>query len=135
MYFSLHFPHHYSEERVRKGADKLVKMVSAKQQGRLDGFFKVVPTDGKPKAGAAKGKDAGKAGAKGGKGVKRKVNISFTFYLFFSWTMDNTLTFGRDAGYVRRMIRKMLAVAAKKQRWERNDCSILFLPVCCDIFH
>lgn len=63
-----------SEDRVRKGAEKLAKGVSAKQQGRLDGFFKAVPKvetrkdkeDDKPK-----GKGKGKADAKG---TKRKVS-------------------------------------------------------------
>lgn len=32
-----------SEERVRSGAARLQKMLNAKQQGRLDGFFKVLP--------------------------------------------------------------------------------------------
>lgn len=47
------------EDRVRAGAAKLSKMLAAKQQGRLDGFFSVKPKadDGK---GKAKGKDAGK---------------------------------------------------------------------------
>lgn len=35
-----------SEERVRKGADKLKARLSAKQQGRLDGFFTVAPKEG-----------------------------------------------------------------------------------------
>jgi flap endonuclease-1 len=56
-----------SEDRVRSGAAKLAKMLAAKQQGRLDGFFSVKPKD--PAAGgsaaAAKGKAAGaKAGDK-----------------------------------------------------------------------
>lgn len=38
-----------SEDRVRKGAEKLKARLSSKQQGRLDGFFKVEPKD--PKAG------------------------------------------------------------------------------------
>lgn len=33
----------FSEDRVRKGADKLRHAVTAKQQGRLDGFFKAAP--------------------------------------------------------------------------------------------
>ncbi|KAK0569090.1 Elongation of fatty acids protein 2 [Tilletia horrida] len=33
----------FSEDRVRKGAEKLTKALSQKQQGRLDGFFKVMP--------------------------------------------------------------------------------------------
>ena len=32
-----------SEDRVRKGAEKLTKHIGAKQQGRLDSFFKVAP--------------------------------------------------------------------------------------------
>lgn len=34
------------EDRVRKGADKLKARLSAKQQGRLDGFFTVAPKEG-----------------------------------------------------------------------------------------
>jgi hypothetical protein len=34
-----------SEERVRKGAEKLQKFLNTKQQGRLDGFFSVKPKD------------------------------------------------------------------------------------------
>ena len=52
-----------SEERVRKGADKLQKFLNTKQQGRLDGFFTVKAKQ--PVAPAPKGK------AKGG--TKRKV--------------------------------------------------------------
>lgn len=55
-------PFGYSEERVRKGAEKLQKFLSAKQQGRLDGFFTVQPKE--PKG------DKGKAG--NGKDAKRK---------------------------------------------------------------
>lgn len=47
-----------SEDRVRSGAAKLAKMLAAKQQGRLDGFFTVKPKD--PAAGGAStGKKAG----------------------------------------------------------------------------
>ena len=51
------FSSKYSEERVRKGADKLTKFLNTKQQGRLDGFFSV-----KPKETATKkdGKSTGK---------------------------------------------------------------------------
>ncbi|KAN0087414.1 PIN domain-like protein [Tylopilus felleus] len=52
----------FNEERVRKGAEKLQKFLSAKQQGRLDGFFTVQPKE--PKG------DKGKAG--NGKDAKRK---------------------------------------------------------------
>lgn len=42
-----------SEERVRKGAEKLQKYLNTKQQGRLNDFFKVnkapSPTKGKGK--------------------------------------------------------------------------------------
>ena len=59
-----------SEERVRKGAEKLAKSLNAKQQGRLDGFFTATPKTSTPKASAknAKGKDDK------GKGTKRKVS-------------------------------------------------------------
>ena len=68
-----------SEERVRKGADKLQKYLNSKQQGRLDGFFTVQPKTS-PKKGkddkAAKGKGKGKEKADT-KGTKRKVRICF----------------------------------------------------------
>lgn len=51
----------FSEERVRKGAEKLQKYLNSKQQGRLDGFFTVVPKS--PKKEIA-GKEKGKAGNK-----------------------------------------------------------------------
>jgi hypothetical protein len=60
----------FSEERVRKGAEKLQKYLNSKQQGRLDGFFTVKP---KEKAPPAKGKGADKKGDAKGKGTKRKV--------------------------------------------------------------
>lgn len=53
-----------SEERVRKGAEKLAKFLNAKQQGRLDGFFTV-----KTKTSPAKSKETQ------GKEKKRKVLI------------------------------------------------------------
>ncbi|KZV66860.1 PIN domain-like protein [Peniophora sp. CONT] len=56
----------FSEERVRKGAEKLSKHLNAKQQGRLDGFFSVAakPKEAPKGKGAAKGKkdDAKKGG-------------------------------------------------------------------------
>ncbi|GAA6060447.1 hypothetical protein JCM10212_000040 [Sporobolomyces blumeae] len=55
----------FSEDRVRKGADKLKARLSSKQQGRLDGFFTVQPKD--PKAAQKR-----KAEEKGGKGKKAK---------------------------------------------------------------
>lgn len=58
-----------SEERVRKGAEKLQKFLNAKQQGRLDGFFSVKPKEAAPVA------KKGKAGTKGG--TKRKVSFPF----------------------------------------------------------
>ncbi|TIB72591.1 PIN domain-like protein [Wallemia mellicola] len=33
----------FAEDRVRKGADRLIKMLNTKQQGRLDSFFSVIP--------------------------------------------------------------------------------------------
>ncbi|WFC97771.1 Elongation of fatty acids protein 2 [Malassezia yamatoensis] len=48
-----------SEDRVRRGCEKLAKAVGQKQQGRLDGFFTVQPRSDAPSkrksAGAAKG--------------------------------------------------------------------------------
>lgn len=57
-----------SEERVRAGAAKLTKMLAAKQQGRLDGFFTVKPKEGASapakKAGDKRKGDDAKGGAK-----------------------------------------------------------------------
>jgi hypothetical protein len=65
-----------SEERVRKGAEKLAKSLNTKQQGRLDGFFMATPKTSAPKASVkdAKGKDKGK-------GTKRKVSYCLTLAL------------------------------------------------------
>ena len=57
-----------SEERVRKGADKLAKFLNTKQQGRLDGFFTVKAKEKAAPAAKGKGKPDPKA-----KGTKRKV--------------------------------------------------------------
>ncbi|KAB5596379.1 Flap endonuclease-1 [Ceratobasidium theobromae] len=59
----------FNEERVRKGAEKLTKMLITKQQGRLDGFFKVT------ESASSKAKAAGKTAATGkGAGAKRKAD-------------------------------------------------------------
>ena len=55
---------------MRKGADKLTRMLNTKQQGRLDGFFAVKPKEAKPAPAPAKGTKGGKDAAKG---TKRKV--------------------------------------------------------------
>ncbi|KIP03856.1 hypothetical protein PHLGIDRAFT_129893 [Phlebiopsis gigantea 11061_1 CR5-6] len=60
----------FNEDRVRKGAEKLTKGVSAKQQGRLDGFFTAQPKPTK-KDEESKGKGKGKAATKG---TKRKAD-------------------------------------------------------------
>ena len=60
----------HSEERVRKGAEKLTKFLNAKQQGRLDGFFSVQNKEPQKSKAAEKGSQ---------KGVKRKVNISIVY--------------------------------------------------------
>ena len=64
---------HSSEDRVRKGAEKLAKFLNAKQQGRLDGFFtvktKTSPNNSKEPQGKAKA-------ASNAKGQKRKVLVS-----------------------------------------------------------
>ncbi|KAJ1309963.1 hypothetical protein OPQ81_006722 [Rhizoctonia solani] len=61
----------FNEERVRKGAEKLTKMLNTKQQGRLDGFFKVTESSSSKSKTAAASK-----GAAGGKsaGAKRKAD-------------------------------------------------------------
>ncbi|KAI5476333.1 hypothetical protein MNV49_007846 [Pseudohyphozyma bogoriensis] len=62
----------FNEDRVRKGAEKLKAHLKGKQQGRLDGFFKVLPSEPKDgpgkkrKQGDDKSKDKGKK-AKGKK--------------------------------------------------------------------
>jgi hypothetical protein len=71
-----------SEERVRKGAEKLQKFLNSKQQGRLDGFFTVKPKE-KPDKGDVKGKGKVDKNAKG-KGTKRKVSL-FIHPFFFAW--------------------------------------------------
>ncbi|OBZ68706.1 Flap endonuclease 1-A [Grifola frondosa] len=60
----------FNEERVRKGAEKLTKFLSAKQQGRLDGFFSVTAKTSPSKKDKSEEKDKGKGK---GKGTKRKV--------------------------------------------------------------
>jgi flap endonuclease-1 len=65
--FLLNITGFFSEERVRKGADRLQKFLNAKQQGRLDGFFTTKPKEKPPLKGKAE---------KSKSGPKRKVNIS-----------------------------------------------------------
>lgn len=61
----------FSEDRVRKGAEKLSKSLGQKQQGRLDGFFK--PAGGGQPAGAKrKADDDKKKGVKGADAKKKK---------------------------------------------------------------
>ena len=69
-----------SEERVRKGAEKLAKSLNAKQQGRLDGFFTTTPKASAPKPSGknVKGKDDK------GKGTKRKVSHRLCLMGFYS---------------------------------------------------
>jgi len=64
-----------SEERVRKGAEKLQKFLNTKQQGRLDGFFSMKPKE----------KSVAKTTPKA-KGVKRKVKICFYVIQFGLFT-------------------------------------------------
>lgn len=58
----------FKEDRVRAGAAKLSKMLAAKQQGRLDGFFTVKPKTDAP----AKRKAEDDKKGKGGKATKKK---------------------------------------------------------------
>ncbi|WWC67731.1 flap endonuclease 1 [Kwoniella pini CBS 10737] len=62
----------FNEDRVRAGAAKLAKMLAAKQQGRLDGFFTVKPKDGGNAKSAAGGKRKGDEKDKGGSKKKGK---------------------------------------------------------------
>lgn len=39
----------FNEKRIRAGVEKLIKARGTSQQGRLDSFFKVIPTEGKRK--------------------------------------------------------------------------------------
>lgn len=64
-----------SEDRVRKGADKLKLQMAAKQQGRLDSFFSV---KAKP---AEKDTDDGK-------GKKRKVSRRWPLLNSAKWLTD-----------------------------------------------
>ena len=63
-----------SEERVRKGAEKLTKSLHTKQQGRLDGFFTATPKTSAPKKASAKDAKGKDDKGKGTKGTKRKVS-------------------------------------------------------------
>jgi flap endonuclease-1 len=60
-----------SEDRVRAGAAKLSKMLAAKQQGRLDGFFTVKPKEGDAAKGKGKKDDKKRKGDDKG-GTKKK---------------------------------------------------------------
>lgn len=72
---------------MRKGAEKLTKMLITKQQGRLDGFFKVT------ESASSKAKAAGKTAATGkGAGAKRKV---WPFRCCVQHVLTTTLTVGR----------------------------------------
>lgn len=65
---------------MRKGAEKLTKHIGAKQQGRLDGFFKAIP-----RASPDKGKKKEESDTKG-KGTKRKVRfVSITEGFVVYW--------------------------------------------------
>lgn len=65
----------FSEDRVRKGAEKLTKALGQKQQGRLDGFFKVQQAP-KRKAEDEPSSSKGAKGGKGGKGSDSKASGS-----------------------------------------------------------
>ena len=67
-----------SEDRVRKGAEKLAKSQNSKQQGRLDGFFTTTPKTSAPKKASAK--DAKGKNDKG-KSTKRKVSYCLALAL------------------------------------------------------
>lgn len=61
----------FSEDRVRSGAKKILKSKQTQTQGRLDSFFKVLPSTGTPKRKAVddkKNANQKKAKAGGGSG-------------------------------------------------------------------
>ncbi|PWN19624.1 PIN domain-like protein [Microstroma glucosiphilum] len=62
----------FSEDRVRKGADKLSKALGQKQQGRLDGFFKPAGGAASAKRKAEEEKPKAGKGAKGAPAKKKK---------------------------------------------------------------
>lgn len=65
----------FSEDRVRKGAEKLSKALGQKQQGRLDGFFKAAapaPSSKDKDKDKDKGGTKRKGGSQGGAGKKKK---------------------------------------------------------------
>lgn len=59
----------FSEDRVRNGAKKIMKTRTTSTQGRLDGFFKVMP--GTPKAATTPGKRKAEDVKKGGPSAKK----------------------------------------------------------------
>ncbi|ORY26869.1 PIN domain-like protein [Naematelia encephala] len=62
----------FNEDRVRAGAAKLAKMLAAKQQGRLDGFFTVKPKEGTGASAGGKASAKRKGEEKGGAKKKGK---------------------------------------------------------------
>lgn len=63
----------FSEDRVRKGAEKLTKALGQKQQGRLDGFFKPAGSSASASASAKrKAEEDAKKGKKGAVETKKK---------------------------------------------------------------
>lgn len=62
----------FFEERVRNGCKKLLKAKQTSTQGRLDSFFKVLPSSNTPKRPADAKKDVGKKKAKGSGGSFRR---------------------------------------------------------------
>ena len=60
----------FQEDRIRAGAAKLSKSFNTKPQGRLDSFFKVLPSANPPKKRPADAQ-ATKGAAKKGKGAAK----------------------------------------------------------------
>lgn len=125
----------YSEDRVRKGAEKLTKFLNAKQQGRLDGFFSVKPRSPKKDEGSSKGKGKGvgkgKADAKGAKGTKRKVS-----YFVSPVIMILKLT----CWIPRAMTRRRVLARKRRRKSDRPEFPRLLRSVllnallCCNLF-
>ena len=104
-----------SEERVRRGAEKLQKFLNSKQQGRLDGFFSVKPKEKEKGTAPAKGKGKDKVDTKA-KGTKRKVYCKILIFPPFPLTYFFFLCREKKKGRV-----------VQERNLERNDLIRLFM--------
>ena len=61
-----------SEERIRKGIQKLIKCKNTQTQGRLDGFFKVLPKENNGSSAVKRKADSAKPAPKKKSSTARK---------------------------------------------------------------